>query len=77
MTIQKNNVKSISEKDFTLEEFKLILSSLSQRITEPRLDILGILKENHNPLTILNLKIKKLILLLFTELSISLQNSGL
>ena len=52
MTIQKNNVKSISEKDFTLEEFKLILSSLSQRITEPRLDILGILKENHNPLTI-------------------------
>ncbi|MBK6539369.1 MAG: transcriptional repressor [Ignavibacteria bacterium] len=52
MTIQKNNVKSISDKDFTLEEFKLILSSLSQRITEPRLDILGILKENHNPLTI-------------------------
>ena len=52
MTNQKNNVKSISEKDFTLEEFKLILSSLSQRITEPRLDILGILKENHNPLTI-------------------------
>ena len=52
MTTQKNNVKSISDKDFTLEEFKLILSSLSQRITEPRLDILGILKENHNPLTI-------------------------
>jgi len=52
MTIQKNNVKSISDNDFTLEEFKLILSSLSQRITEPRLDILGILKENHNPLTI-------------------------
>ena len=52
MTIQKNNVKSISDKDFTLEEFKLILSSLSQRITEPRLDILGILKENNNPLTI-------------------------
>ncbi len=52
MTIQKNNVKSISDKDFTLEEFKLILSSLSQRITEQRLDILGILKENHNQLTI-------------------------
>jgi len=52
MTNQKNNVKSISDNDFTLEEFKLILSSLSQRITEPRLDILGILKENHNPLTI-------------------------
>ncbi len=52
MTAQKNNTKSISDKEFTLEEFKLILSSLSQRITEPRLDILSILKSNHNPLTI-------------------------
>ncbi len=38
--------------DFNTEEFKLILNSRSQRITAPRLEILGILKSNHNPLTI-------------------------
>ncbi len=41
-----------SEVDFDIEEFKVILNSRSQRITAPRLDILGILKSNHHPLTI-------------------------
>ncbi len=38
--------------DFEKEEFKLILSSHSQRITAPRLEILSILKSSKNPLTI-------------------------
>lgn len=46
--------------DFIIEEFKLILDSRSQRITAPRLEILSILKENHDPITIseLHKKIK-------------------
>ncbi len=52
MSGQRNKVKRISDKEFTVEEFKIILSSLSQRITGTRLEILGILKANHNPLTI-------------------------
>jgi len=38
--------------DFNEEEFKVILNSRSQRITNPRLEILGTLKLNHDPLTI-------------------------
>lgn len=38
--------------DFEKEEFKLILSSHSQRITAPRLEILAILKASSKPLTI-------------------------
>jgi len=41
-----------AELDFNEEEFRLILNSRSQRITNPRLEILGILKLNHDPLTI-------------------------
>lgn len=50
----KTNIKKpgIEETDFNVEEFKVILNSRSQRITSPRLKILGILKSNHNPLTI-------------------------
>lgn len=67
--------------NFDIEEFKVILNSRSQRITAPRLDILTILKANHNPLTISEihgkLKNKKIDLAtvyrtinLFTELGI-------
>lgn len=50
-------VKSKSKRksgniNFEAEEFKVILNSRSQRITAPRLEILGILKSNHHPLTI-------------------------
>ena len=41
-----------AELDFNEEEFRLILNSRSQRITNPRLEILGTLKLNHDPLTI-------------------------
>ncbi|MDQ3019504.1 MAG: transcriptional repressor [Bacteroidota bacterium] len=44
--LKENNV------DLTVEEFKVILNSRSQRITSPRLEILSTLKSNHNPLTI-------------------------
>lgn len=44
--------KKIKEIDLDAEEFKVILNSRSQRITAPRLEILGILKSNHKPLTI-------------------------
>ncbi|HMS63997.1 MAG TPA: Fur family transcriptional regulator [Ignavibacteria bacterium] len=55
----KSEVNKI--KDFTSDEFKLILNNRSQRITAPRLEILSILKANHNPLTIseIHKKIKK------------------
>ncbi len=46
MTTAEKNI------DFEKEEFKLILSSHSQRITAPRLEILSILKSSRNPLTI-------------------------
>jgi Fe2+ or Zn2+ uptake regulation protein len=50
-----NKIKEKNHKhedvDFTVEEFKIILNSRSQRITAPRLEILGILKSNHDPLT--------------------------
>lgn len=80
-----NKIKAKKHKhnniDFTIEEFKIILNSRSQRITAPRLEILGILKSNHNPLTIseihTKLKNKKIDLAtvyrtinLFTELNI-------
>ncbi|MEP7145398.1 MAG: Fur family transcriptional regulator [bacterium] len=48
----KEQIHPHSEVDFDIEEFKVILNSRSQRITAPRLDILGILKSNHHPLTI-------------------------
>lgn len=38
--------------NFILDEFRLLLNTRSQRVTTPRLEILSILKENHNPLTI-------------------------
>jgi len=41
-----------SGSDLNEEEFKVILNSRSQRITNPRLEILGTLKLNHDPLTI-------------------------
>lgn len=41
-----------NEIDFNEEEFKVILNSRSQRITNPRLEILSALKQNHDPLTI-------------------------
>ncbi len=41
-----------ADKNFTTEEFKVILNSRSQRITSSRLEILSILKVNPNPLTI-------------------------
>ncbi len=41
-----------NELDYNEEEFRLILNSRSQRITNPRLEILGTLKLNHDPLTI-------------------------
>lgn len=45
----------------SFDEFKFILNSKSQRITAPRLEILRVLKENHNPLTISEIhgKVKK------------------
>lgn len=51
-----NKIKSVFKKeknyfDPEKEEFKIILNARSQRITGPRLEILGILKSNHNPLT--------------------------
>lgn len=52
MTKTKIKKPNINEIDFNVEEFKVILNSRSQRITAPRLEILGILKSNHNPLTI-------------------------
>lgn len=47
-------VKSRRHKkiDFTIEEFKILLNSRSQKITSPRLEILSTLKSNHDPLTI-------------------------
>ena len=48
----KEKIHTHADVDFDIEEFKVILNSRSQRITAPRLDILGILKSNHNPLTI-------------------------
>lgn len=57
--INMNNSKSISTKksfqndiNFNEEEFRVILNSRSQRITNPRLEILSILKQNHDPITI-------------------------
>ncbi|MEO8446790.1 MAG: Fur family transcriptional regulator [bacterium] len=57
----KNTKHKHEQTDFDIEEFKVILNSRSQRITAPRLDILTILKANHNPLTISEIhgKIKK------------------
>lgn len=49
MSKEKNH--SDEEVDLTIEEFKVILNSRSQRITSPRLEILGTLKANHKPLT--------------------------
>ncbi|MEO8665118.1 MAG: Fur family transcriptional regulator [Ignavibacteria bacterium] len=48
----KEKMHTHVEVNFDIEEFKVILNSRSQRITAPRLDILGILKSNHDPLTI-------------------------
>jgi Fe2+ or Zn2+ uptake regulation protein len=47
----KEKIHKRDDVDFTVEEFKVILNSRSQRITTPRLEILRILKSNHNPLT--------------------------
>jgi Fe2+ or Zn2+ uptake regulation protein len=47
----KEKVLKNDDIDFDKEEFKVILNSRSQRITAPRLEILGILKSNHKPLT--------------------------
>jgi Fe2+ or Zn2+ uptake regulation protein len=47
----KEKVLKNGDIDFDKEEFKVILNSRSQRITAPRLEILGILKSNHKPLT--------------------------
>lgn len=52
MTKTKSVKRDYSNIENILDEFKLILYSRSQRITAPRLEILGILKANHNPLTI-------------------------
>lgn len=53
-----NNTSNRKEKnhnnkkiDFTIDEFKIILNSRSQKITAPRLEILSTLKSNHDPLT--------------------------
>lgn len=46
-----NKINSDSQNSSS-NEFRFILNSKSQRITAPRLEILRVLKENHNPLTI-------------------------
>lgn len=51
-SITKTKKHIHNDIDFAVEEFKLILNSRSQRITAPRLEVLSILKNNHNPLTI-------------------------
>ncbi|MBL8006444.1 MAG: transcriptional repressor [Ignavibacteria bacterium] len=77
----KNNIPLSDETDFSEDEFRLILNARSQRITVTRIDVLSILKANHNPLTISeiheNLKNRKTdlatvyrIIKLFTELGI-------
>jgi Fe2+ or Zn2+ uptake regulation protein len=48
----KSKIHKHPEINLEIEEFKIILNSRSQRITAPRLEILSILKSNHNPLTI-------------------------
>lgn len=48
----KSDPDKNSERDKYIEEFKLILNMRSQRVTAPRLEILSILKANHNPVTI-------------------------
>lgn len=49
--IKSSKIEHVREEN-AIDEFKLILNSRDQRITEPRLQILKILKANHNPLTI-------------------------
>ncbi len=52
-TLKKKSGKQIhGEVNFNEEEFRVILNSRSQRITNPRLEILSTLKQNHDPLTI-------------------------
>lgn len=51
MMKSKEKYSKPEEIDFDVEEFKVILNSRSQRITASRLEILGILKSNHKPLT--------------------------
>lgn len=52
MSRSKSKITEFKDKDFEAEEFKLILNSYSQKITVPRLEIMSILKANHNPMTI-------------------------
>lgn len=83
MIMSKTRIRRVKGADtnFIAEEFKVILNSRSQRITSSRLEILSILKVNHNPLTIAEIhdkiKIKKIDLAtvyrtinLFTSLNI-------
>ncbi len=48
---EKRRNQNRNQTDFDIEEFKIVLNSRSQKITAPRLEILGILKSNHKPLT--------------------------
>lgn len=48
----KNKEKKSTAADFEKDEFRVILNSLSQRITAPRLEILSILKSSKKPVTI-------------------------
>lgn len=51
MIKEKRHKTNSGKIDIEKEEFKLILNARSQRITSSRLEILAILKSNHNPLT--------------------------
>ena len=48
----KVSAEGNDDAGLNIEEFKSILNSCSQRITNPRLEILSALKLNHDPLTI-------------------------